>query len=171
MKVTISDIQKATSAFAGERQKLTTMIQQLNDEIERLKKSKLAEIRKAVNATAEKKSVLTGLIEAAKDLFTKPRTLIFHGVKVGFQKGKGSLEWEDDEQVVKLIKKVCPEQVDVLVKTTEKPVKATLLELDTATLKKLGITVEETGDQVVIRPTDSQVDKIVTALLKEAEDQ
>jgi hypothetical protein len=35
-------------------------------------------------------------------------------------------------------------------------------------LKKLGCTVRDTGDEVVIKPVDGDVDKIVRALLKDA---
>ena len=38
-----------------------------------------------------------------------------------------------------------------------------------AELKRIGVTVEETGDQIVIKPTDSEVDKLVNALLADAE--
>ena len=37
-----------------------------------------------------------------------------------------------------------------------------------ADLKRIGCTIEETGDVVVIKPTDSDVDKIVSALLADA---
>ena len=167
----LSEIERATLVFAAERRKLADIVQDLNDRIEKLKKEKLPEIRKAVNATAEKRSTLKTLVESAKDVFVRPRTLIFGGVKVGFQKGRGILDWDDDAQVVKMIKKVCPDQADILIKTVEKPVLSALNKLDTATLRKLGFEVSDTGDQVVIKPTDSGVEKIVKALLKEAEEE
>lgn len=102
-------------------------------------------------------------------MFDTPRTVVFYGIKVGLQKGKGAIEWDDDAQVVKLIEKHFPEQADVLIKTTKKPVKKALAQLTVAELKKLGIVVEETGDQVVIKSTDSEIDKLVNALLKEDE--
>ena len=89
-----------------------------------------------------------------------------YGVKVGFEKGKGRIEWDDDDTVVRLIEKHFPEQADILIKTKKKPAKKALAQLSVAELKKLGVTVEETGDQVVIKSTDSEIDKLVTALLK-----
>ncbi len=168
---TLTDIEKATLGYATERRKLADVVQELNDQIEHLKKSKLAEIRKLVNSTAEKKSTLSALIQSTKELFIRPRTVVFHGVKIGLQKGKGKMEWEDDEQVVKMIRKHLPEMADELIKTTEKPIRSALNDLETSDLKKLGITVDDTGDQVLVKPTDSGVDKIVNALLKEAEEE
>jgi hypothetical protein len=43
-----------------------------------------------------------------------------------------------------------------------------LKNLTVAELKSLGCTVEETGDRVVVRFADKEVDKLVNALLKNA---
>jgi hypothetical protein len=48
-----------------------------------------------------------------------------------------------------------------------KPVVDALKQLDVKLLAKLGITVEATGDCVVIKAADSEVDKAVKAILKE----
>ena len=52
----------------------------------------------------------------------------------------------------------------------EEPVKEQIAKLPTADLKRIGCSVTETGDERVIRPTDSSTDKLVNALLKEGED-
>ena len=41
---------------------------------------------------------------------------------------------------------------------------------DAMTLKRLGVTVSGTGDEVVIRPTDGDVERIVNALLSGVEE-
>jgi hypothetical protein len=87
---------------------------------------------------------------------------------LGYQKGKGKIDWEDPDQVVRLIKKHFPEQADVLIATSEKPVKEALNGLSAAELKKIGVSVVEGGEVIFIKPTDSAVDKMVDALLKEA---
>ncbi|MDP3612591.1 MAG: hypothetical protein Q8R98_12115, partial [Rubrivivax sp.] len=92
-------------------------------------------------------------------------------IRVGFEKGKGAISFEDADQVVKLVKKKLPELLDQLVKTEEKPLKGGLKQLTVAQLKSVGCTVEETGDQVVVRAVDSDVDKLVKALLKGAEEE
>ena len=118
---------------------------------------------------SETRDRLKVAIESAPELFVKPRTLVIAGVRIGIQKGKGQIVYGDADQVVKLIRKHFPEQADALIAVKETPVKKALANLSVAELKRIGVTVEETGDQVVIKPTDSEVDKLVAALLREAE--
>ncbi len=163
----LTEIEKLTKEYADDRTRLADRIRFLEDEINTLKRRRLPGIKNCVQSVVEKQETLKAALEDSKPLFVKPRTCVFHGVKVGFQKGKGKLHWADDSVVVKLIKKYFPEQVDVLIKTTEKPIKGALENMDAADLKKLGITVNDTDDQVVIKSTDSEIDKFVEALLKE----
>lgn len=164
---TLIEIEKITKEYSDERQKLSERIRLLEDEINQLKRKRLPVIKNTVQAVMEKQEALKAALEDSRPLFEKPRTVVFHGVKVGFQKGKGKITWSDDAQVVRLIKKHFPDQVDVLIKTTEKPSKDALANLPTGDLKKLGIIVNETQDQIVIKSTDSEIDKFVDALLKD----
>lgn len=161
------EIEQITKEYAAERTKLADRIRFLEDEINQLKRKRLPGIKNAVQVVAEKQENLKAALEDSRPLFVKPRTVVFHGIKIGFQKGKGKLAWADDAVVVKLVKKHLPEQVDALIKTTEKPIRGALENLPAADLKKLGIVVNETGDQVVIKSTDSEIDKFVESLLKE----
>ncbi|MFA7465061.1 MAG: host-nuclease inhibitor Gam family protein [Syntrophales bacterium] len=165
----IEEIEQMAKEFSAEREKLSERVRSLEDETSALKRKRLPLIRAAVKTIRGKHDVLKVALEASKGLFVKPKTRVFHGVKLGFQKAKGKISWPDDEVVVKLIKKHLPEQAEILIKTTEKPIKDALANLPAADLKKIGVTVEETTDQVVIKSTDGEIDKLVDALLKEKE--
>lgn len=165
---TIADLERRAKAVADTRAVVGEIVQSLNDGIDALKRDHMRALKAAINAAAEQHDKLKALIEASPELFVKPRTVVMHGIKLGYRKGTGGLVLDDEEQVVKLIRRHFAEQFDVLVKTTEKPVKSTLSSLTVAELKKLGVTVESTGDVVFIAPTDSAVDKLVKALLKSA---
>ena len=117
---------------------------------------------------AETEAALRALVEANPGCFIRPRTQVFAGIKVGYAKGKGALSFDDADSVVARIKKHLPEQADVLIRTKEAPVKEALAQLSAAELKKIGVTLSEAGDQTVVRPVDSEVDKMVDALLKAA---
>jgi hypothetical protein len=124
--------------------------------------------------TAEFKAAADELQQAvaqAPALFVKPRSVILHGIKAGYQKGKGKLSWEDDEQLCKLIRKQQPDLVEVLIKVTETPVKAALNELPAADLRKLGIEVEDTGDVPFVKLADTEIAKTIKALLKDKGDE
>lgn len=165
---TLSDIETRAKRFAEAREKLAAIVADLNDGIQALKRAAMPELKRAINRASEHHEQLKTLIEDAPELFVKPKTVMFHGIKLGYQKGKGKIEWDDADQVVRLIKKYFPEQADILISTTEKPAKDALNNLTAAELKKLGISVVEGGDAVFIKPADSAVDKMVDALLKAA---
>lgn len=167
---TMFEIDKAAQDYSQAHDRLAAIMREVEAAITRIKRASMADLRKAVERAASRKTALRDLIDESREQFEKPRTRILHGVKLGLQKGKGKLDWEDDELVVKLIKKNFPEQADTLIKTTEKPRKDGLNGLDVKDLRKIGVTAEETGDQIVVKPTDSEVDKLVDALLAEIEE-
>lgn len=169
---TLAAIEKATKLYADHRELLGLRVQDLHDKIEELKREHLTAIKEAAADAANAKSALEVIIDESRALFVKPRSIIISGIKVGLQKGKGGLDYNDDETVIRLIRKHLPkEQHELLIKVKESVVKKALGELDVATLKKIGVTVQGTGDVVLIKATDSDVDKIVNAMLKEAADE
>jgi hypothetical protein len=128
-------------------------------------------LKKAVARAAEKHDGLKATIEANPALFVRPRTMALHGIKFGFAKGKGVIKFDDAAQVCKLVRKHLPDQVETLLSVREKPIKDALAVLPAQDLKRLGCTVIETGDAVVIRSADSEVDKLVQALIVGATDE
>lgn len=166
--VTLNQIDTKARAYSDARDRLRELCAALEDGMKALRQEHLPGIRRALNRAAEAEAALHALVEQAPELFAKPKTVVLHGVRVGYMKGKGKIEWESDEQVVKLIRKHFPELADVLIVTTEKPSKDGLVALAVADLKKLGATVTDAGDQVYIKPADSALDKMVDALLKAA---
>ncbi len=165
---TLTDIEARAKLYADARESLAAIVSTLNADIEALKRKAMPDIKRCIGRASTHHDQLRTLIEASPELFAKPKSRTLAGIKLGFQKGKGKIEWDDPDQVVRLIKKHFPEQADVLITTTEKPVKDALNGLTAAELKKLGISVVEGGEAIFIKPADSAVDKLVDALLKEA---
>lgn len=170
---TLGEIEKLTKEYADARDSLSTTVRTLEEKIEALKRQYLPGIKRQVGIAAARRLDLKNAIEDGKNLFTRPRTVILHGIKVGLQKGKGKIEFDktEMERIVKLIEKHFPERVDDLVQTKKTPIKKALDKLTAAELKRLGIEVEDTGDTVVIKPTDSQIEKLVDRLLKEKDEE
>lgn len=166
---TMNEIERLTKVYSENRDAMALTVSDLEDEIAEAKRKYMTRIKRMVDVVVGSQTRLKAAIEESPELFKKPRTIVFYGIKVGFQKGKGEIKWEDAVQVVKLIHKHFPDQVDMLIKTTELPVKSALAQLPVHELKKLGVTVIETGDQVIIKSTDTEIDKLVSALLKEDE--
>jgi hypothetical protein len=161
-------IVKRAEAYAAARAVLSEKVTALTSGIADLKRQLVPAIKKAVAKTAEAEAELRAEIEANPDDFIKPKTHVFNGVRVGYMKAKGTLDYEDADAVIARIRKHFPDQADVLIKTKESPAKDALALLPAGDLKKLGVTVTSDGDQVVIKPVDGEVDKMVDALLKDA---
>ena len=165
---TLTDIEARAKLYADARESLSAIVSTLNADIEALKRKAMPDIKRCIGRASTHHDQLRTMIEAAPELFAKPKSRTLAGIKLGFQKGKGKIEWDDPDQVVRLIKKHFPEQADVLITTIEKPAKDALNGLTAAELKKLGISVVEGGEAIFIKQADSAVDKLVDALLKEA---
>ena len=166
---TLGDIERLTKDYADCREQLSARVKTLEEEINEIKRRHVPAIKRIVGAVIFCQAKLKAAIEDSAGLFVKPRTMILHGIKVGFQKSKGEMKWVDANQVVRLIKKHFPDLAETLIKTTEMPVKAALGQISAADLKRLGVTIEDDGDLVVIKSTDSEIDKFVEALLKDDE--
>lgn len=164
----MNNIERQAKKFADAREALSGIVGEMNEAIEAIKRSNMKRLKKAVAETAEQHDKLQALIADAPARFVKPRSVTMHGIKFGYQKGKGKIEWKDDDQVVKLIRKHFPESADLLIISTEKPAKEPLSKLSAVELKKIAVSVVDGGDTVFIKPADSAVDKLVDALLKSA---
>lgn len=168
MTTALDTINKQAEAFSKARSALADKVQALNDAMAELKRANLSEVKRLLNRAAEAEARLFAEIEANPQCFVKPKTLVIAGVKLGYQKSKGGIAFDDSDAVVARIKKHFPDQADVLIQTKEAPVKTALAQLTAAELKRLGVSVTEAGDQIVIKTTDSEIDKTVEALLKAA---
>ena len=83
----LTDIEKRTKAFADARADVTGIVTVLNDGIDALKRDNMPALKRCIAKVAERHDNLRALIDANPQLFTKPKTVVFHGVKVGFAKG------------------------------------------------------------------------------------
>lgn len=166
--MTLTDLQPLTKACADVRGQLAAIVTELNSTIEAAKRKKMAVIRELVSRYADRESALRAVIEKNPQLFITPRTVVFHGIKIGLQKGKGGIEFDDPDKVLTRIRAEYGDDAIGLIHVVETPDKKMLADLPADELKKLGCTVVNTGDEVIIRPTDTNVDKLVTALLKSA---
>lgn len=167
---TLGDIEALAKTYSEAHAKLADEVRAVEEEMARVKRQHLARLRRLVDGASNARDRLAAAVGDAPDLFQKPRTLTLHGVKVGLAKGKGKLEFADAGRVCDLIRKHFPDQVETLVKVSEAPVKGALNQMSVAELRRIGVTVIEAGDEVVVRVTDSEIDKLVDALLKDAAD-
>jgi len=169
----LGEIETLTRQFGEAYDSLGAEVGVLTERMEAAKREHLPRLKGLVRAVAERKAKLAAAIDAAAELFVRPRTLVCHGIKVGLQKGKGTLAFDDAETLCTRIAKIYAgdqEKVASLVTLKSVPNRTALAELPASELRRLGVTIEGAGDQVVIKPTDGEVEKVVSALLRESED-
>lgn len=163
-------IEKLTQTYSDERRALADLVRAFHAEVERAKDRYLPGIQTCVTRTADAEGALRGALELAPELFAKPRTRTFHGVKVGYQKAKDGLEWDDAALVVARIERARPADAELLVKVVKAPIKKALEQLADAELAALGVRRVPGEDEIVVKPQDAEVDKLVAALLADVED-
>jgi hypothetical protein len=168
MSINLNDIDRRARLYADARNTLSGIVTELTAALESIKRQAMPDLKCAVARAAEHHDALQALIAEAPELFVKPKTLTLHGIRLGYQKGRGGIAWDDADAVVAAIQRCLPERAEALIRWTAKPLKEAINQLDVADLERIGCRVTDTGEQIVIRPVDGEVDKLVDALLKEA---
>lgn len=162
------EIEGLAANYAKRRGQLGDILAEYNAEALALHRRFRRRLTEASGTAAGALDALRAKIDAHRDLFEKPKTWTLHGIKLGLQKGKGSLCWDDSDALVARIRKQFPEdEAALLIRVKEEPIADALRELDAKALSKLGVRVEETGETVVVRAVDGDVEKLLKTLLKE----
>lgn len=166
----IATIETLARAYAEARGKLAALVQELQTEMEFIRRKRINPIKRAVAATADAHAALHAAIDKGKELFVKPRSITVAGVKVGMQQKKATVEIADEDAVIARIREQLPkDQVELLLRTRTTVDRNALNDLSDEDLKRLGVRRIEATDNVLIKPVDTEVDKLVDALLAEAE--
>ena len=145
---------------------LEKLIADLEADLEAVKQKHLRGLKRQAGHVAGLEAELRSAIEAAPELFIKPRSLTIHGVKVGFTLSQGKVEWQDDARVLALIKKHHKGDADVLIRTVEEPNKDALRALPAGELARLGCTIEGAGDVVICKRVAGDVEKLINRLVE-----
>jgi len=165
MTHTMDEIEQLTKQFAGARSELAERLNRLREEQEAAKRRYLQGIKNALDRVREQYNELREAVDGSRELFERPKTRILHGIRVGLMKQPGKLDIPDEEACVAALKKLFGEEAGAYIKTTETPIKKALANLQAKDLKRLGVTVSNDVDAVVIKAADGDVDKLVDALL------
>jgi hypothetical protein len=168
-KPTLSTLEKLVETYAAARGQLAEHVGSLTSKIDALKRQHIREIRACVAVCKDAEAALRASVAAVPELFEKPRSRTFHGIKIGYQKAKGTVTFADEAAVIKRIRAQLPkDQAELLVRVEEKVHKPAVYDLSAADLKRLGIEITGAGDVVFVKDTASEVDALVSALLKES---
>lgn len=168
MPVTMNEIETRAEKLARANAEIANIAGAMQEAFDAIKRVELPKLRRAVEKAAQHHEALKAMIEASPELFEKPKTVTFHGIRMGYMKGKGGIAWDDTDAVVQAIMKYLPDQAEQLIRWTGKPLKEAINQLDVATLRKIGCRVVDTGESVLIKAVDSDFLKLAETLLKDA---
>jgi len=167
----LTELAAAYSAAHAATRSLACAIQEAMDTMIETQRPGL---ERAVETETETHRALLGAVQDAPAEFERPRSVEYAGVKYGFAKLRGTLEWTDDEKVVAKIKKLFGEkEARQYIRVTEVPDRKALNKLRLQQLREIGVTVEDDSDVAFARPVDGDVSKLVKRFLaagKEGED-
>ena len=149
---------------------LSEISDKLNRDLEAAKDRYMAELKRAVREVADGRADIRNWVDGHRDLFVKSRSRTVHGIKVGLQKGKGKIECDDEVRAMKYIyEHLKEEEHEVLIKRTEKLNKNALNDVDAMDLRRMGVRIVQTGDKIIIKDTDGEVEKLIASMLKQKE--
>ena len=161
-------IERATLYFSQAREELRTKMTAVQAELravgERHRLEMIALLDQATNAREE----LASLVLDHKALFDKPRTVSWHGIKVGMQKQPGKVKYDSEEDVIRRIKEKLPDLTKALIETSESIRKDAIKELTVQQLAAIGAALVGAGDQVLIKASDDAVDKLIKGLASDS---
>lgn len=160
--------------LADARDALESVADEIRDERRKVVRPKLRRLKNCVANVRVAEDQLRQAIEDAPHLFASPRTRAIEGIKVGFRKPPGRIEGGGDaaslDRVMARIEKHAPDQLNSLINTKYSINKAALKNVDPRLLAKIGITIVDVDDQVVIAAAAGEIDRLVDALMVDDED-
>ena len=165
--MSLATIEKQCSIYSAAANALNNRVIKLNQKLESITEAAKPELDALTTQCVKARAKLHDTISQNEDLFEKPRTQTFSGIKVGYLAGRATLEL-DEEKTLSLIPKKLPELKTVLIKTTSNLVSAALKNLDDKQLKVIGVKRVNSEDSVVLKSTDTAVNKSVEAHLKQS---
>lgn len=160
-------IEQHCAAYRSRRDTLRMLAAQVNDAIEAIKRQHLTGLRAALAEVAAAESALREAVQASPaELWRRARTRVVHGVKVGWSKARGRVEFDDEAKVIERMRRLLPaEQASLLIRVRESVHKPAVYDLTGADLRRLGISVSDDCDSVVVKDIESELDRALQALL------
>ena len=158
-------------AYARARGRVSEVAEEIRDRQRRAVSGRLRALRSRAAEAGAAERELRDAVEAAPELFEKPRTQTVDGVRFGWRKQAGAIEIADEKKVIERIRKSLPDREAALVRVKETVDRTALRKLAAGDLARLGLSIGNPVDEVTIGAASSDIDKLVKALLEENQDQ
>lgn len=178
-KFTLADAERGCALYDATCTEMETIIADLEKELGEVKHKYMAALKRKVGQVARCEAELTQIIEASPELFAKPKTMILHGVKIGFTLSKGSVEFDDDDEqnVVRRIQALCGctdefktddtfvGRESEFIRTKFAVNKVAVSRLSAEDLERIGCRIDGAGDVVCVKRVAGDVEKIIDKMI------
>jgi hypothetical protein len=163
--ITAADIDLQAETYRQAQDRLHQLLAELRAAQDSMQRERTPGIRRAVIEAKRARAELAASVRSAPELFVRPKSRQVHGIEVGFRKQPDAWQWPDDPKLCAQIRKVLPDQAEVLIEIKESPVRRALKQLNAALVRKLGILIRPGRDEVLCKPVDGEVDKLLALLM------
>lgn len=113
-----------------------------------------------------RRAALRAAIASAPELFQRPRTFVFAGIKVGYQKQKGKILIPDEPgAIAKMIRLLGDDEAAHYLNVVTTINKTSVNSMPAGIMKKLGIEITADTDAIVVKLEASALEKQIAALM------
>lgn len=162
----MSDIEVKAKAMADARAALSKAVAILKDGLRKVTDRHIDDIRELSAQVGVAHQTLLDLVKAHPELFEKPRSAAFHGITVGFSKGKGKMSYDSPEAVIALIEKKLPDRLEALAPSSRALSHKALEVLDAKALKSIGVSITDDGDKAYVKAPADDIDKFTASIVE-----
>ena len=161
----LEQIEEAARFYADARAELQAEVDRLNNAIKAIQVQHRSPLIALLDQAANARVGLENLLKENPSQFEKPKTRQMHGIKCGFRKLPGRIEYADDEtRVIERIREQLRGKAKHLIQVKESLRKDQLAELSAAELASIGVNLIDCGDEVVIKAIDTDLDRLIKSL-------
>ncbi len=164
---TLERIGKLCRDYADAREALEETVEEIRDEQRAAVRRRLRGLKARVAAASAARDALRQALAVAPHLFERPRTRAIEGIKVGYRKMPGRIEYADEAKVIARIRARWPAREAELVRVKESLDRGALKRLDGHALATIGASIIDVDDEIVIAAAADDLDKLVDALLED----
>lgn len=168
--VTMEQIGNLCRSYAEARDRLAETGEVIRDERRAAVRRRMATLKRRVAEVSAARDELAAAVSAAPGLFERPRTRAIEGIKVGYRKMPGKIEIADEARAIDRVRTVMPDREADLVQTRETLRRSALKTLDAKALARIGVTVVDVDDEVVIAAAADDLDRLVDVLMADGEE-
>jgi hypothetical protein len=168
--ITFDDIAAGAKLVSETRDRLGDLARAYDKALAAVRDEHTPGVKTVIEELRGQYDALLDLVRAAPDLFVRPKSIELSGLKLGFRRNKGRVEFADPAKLERRLralqglKVISKDTVEGIVTVKVKVSKAALAKLDGNILKRLGVDVVAGQDGPFAQPVDGEIDRLVKLL-------